>query len=166
MHFFTFLVALVLLNDFAFSQDNESVASLDSREKLMVYGDPLSPARGLRSADGRFWVNMQGDENLVVYGKDSKPCWGSDTMRDPENNPNADPRLFLTENELAIWVRDPRSQRYTKRKVLANRGSGPLFWFLIMQNDGNLVLYDRSHGNGHNGAKFDTGEAKYKICRY
>lgn len=136
-------------------------------DTLRPYEDPLSPARGLRSADGRFWVNMQGDENFVVYGKNSTPCWGSDTMRLPENNPNADPRVILTENELAIWVRDPRSQRFTKRKVLANRGSGPKFTHLIMQNDGNLVLYDASHNPPHkNGVMFATGEAKYKPCRY
>lgn len=136
------------------------------QSRLNAYGDPLSPARGLVSADGRFWVNMQGDENFVVYGKDSIACWGSDTMRDPSTNPNADPRVFLTEDELAIWVRDPRTQRYAKRKVLANRGSGPKFDYLIMQNDGNLVLYDKSHGNGKNGARFATGEAKYKPCKY
>lgn len=137
-----------------------------ARDTLVAYGDPLSPADGLRSNDNRFWVNMQSDENLVVYGRDNSVCWASDTMRDPENNPNADPRLFLTEDELAIWVRDPRTQRYTKRKVLANRGSGPKFNRLVMQDDGNLVLYDVSHGNGHNGARFATGMAKHKGCDY
>lgn len=137
-----------------------------ANDTLRPYEDPLSPARGLRSSDGRFWVNMQGDENFVVYGKDSKDCWASDTMRKPENNPNADPRVILTENELAIWVRDPRTQKFAKRKVLANRGSGPKFTHLIMQNDGNLVLYDASHKPPKNGAKFATGEAKYKKCRY
>lgn len=137
-----------------------------AQDILEVYGDPLSPARGLRSRDGRFWVNMQGDENFVVYGRDSTPCWSSDTMRDPGNNPNSDPRVFLTEDELAIWVRDPRSQRYTKRKVLAQRTTGPKFKSLVIRNDGNLVLYDESHSELHNGVKFATGVAEHKGCDY
>lgn len=140
--------------------------SAQAEHTLRAHGDPLSPARGLRSASNKFWVQMQGDENLVVYGNQSKPCWASNTMRAPADNPNADPRLILTEDELAIWVRDPRSQKFSKRKVLANRGSGPKFSFLIMQDDGNLVLYDVSHSSSKNGAKFATGEAKHKDCRY
>lgn len=135
---------------------------------LRPYEDPLSPAKGLRSSDGRFWVNMQGDENLVVYGKNSVPCWGSDTMRDPEHNRNADPRLFLTASELSIWTRDPRTQRYSRKKVLANRGSGANFIKLVMQNDGNLVLYqgEESHGTSWEKPVFATGEAKHKACKY
>lgn len=136
------------------------------QEKLVAHGDPLSPARGLRSGDGRFWVNMQGDENFVVYGKGSSVCWASNTMREPENNPNADPRVILTKNELAVWVRDPRTQRFTKRKVLANRGSGPAFGYLIMQNDGNLVLYDVTHSSDNPSARFATGMARHKGCDY
>lgn len=146
------------------------------QNSLEANSDPLTPSRHLSSSDGRFVVKMNSNETLALYGKGGKTCWTSTTARAAGSDLNTDPRLILTSDELAIWATDPRTQRFAKKGILAHRGSGPKFSRLVIQNDGNLVLFEASASStnstnskssqGTEGIHFSTGPATGRSCGY
>lgn len=79
-----------------------------------------------------YWLVMQGDGNLVVYGKNgTKPLWASDTGGKGGNRVvmQGDGNLVIYGPSGAVWATDT-----------TGRGGDRL----VMQGDGNLVMYGPS----------------------
>jgi len=94
-------------------------------------GRYLSTDEMLVSANGQYRMVVQSDGNLVVYTKDYTPLWGSKTRSSTHplslHVQESDGNLVLYDAHMTpFWESDTRS-------------SGPTE--LIMQDDGNLVLY-------------------------
>ncbi|MFQ1004268.1 fibronectin type III domain-containing protein [Modestobacter sp. SSW1-42] len=94
----------------------------------MVVGETLFPGEELRSANGRYSLEMQQDGNLVVYADDIRPLWHTHKWR-----PGTELDLQYDGNLVAygtdgfdVWNSGTFGNRYSR---------------LVIQDDGNLVLY-------------------------
>ncbi|GIF17239.1 bulb-type lectin domain-containing protein [Actinoplanes teichomyceticus] len=103
-------------------------------------GDPwqadLAPGRSvfrgaaLRSTDGRYWLWMQPDGNLVLYrvtASGSTPLWVKGNLRGYRLTNQNDGNLVLYD--------------HANRPLWASNTVGENRTTLALQNDGNLVLY-------------------------
>lgn len=102
--------------------------------------DRLTPNQGswrggvtLTSADGRFWATLQGsDGNLVVYQNGHGAIWAMGSRDDDFLVNQGDGNLVVYKARGgAVW---------------ASNTAGNGACTLVMQNDGNLVLYLNSDG--------------------
>jgi hypothetical protein len=84
------------------------------------------------SSEDRFVLRYQTDGNLVIYDKNQKPIWASDTYGKPAwrtyMQPDGNFVVYSHENK-PIWASDTYGHPDSK---------------LIMQDDGNLVIYDKN----------------------
>lgn len=81
----------------------------------------------LRSGNGRYIAEMQGDGNLVVYGPDRRVQWSSRTN-------GGDARLVMQDDGNLVIYNGSRA-------IWASRTNGRGSAFAIMQDDGNFVVY-------------------------
>ena len=82
------------------------------------------------SCDGRFYLVMQGDGNLVLYYVGVGALWSSDTFGTGANRAlmQSDGNFVVMDGGGQIWF--------------ASGTSGATGAFLAVQTDGNLVVYD------------------------
>lgn len=105
-----------------------SLDKADNRTNLTTqnYFFGIAAGSGIWSADGRFYLTMQTDGNLVLYGP-SGALWQSGTSGSGANTAlfQQDGNLVLYSTTGAVWASGTNS-------YCAN---------LALQNDGNLVIY-------------------------
>jgi|GEM_PF-412804 len=93
----------------------------------------LYMGESLTSRDGRYRVVLQHDANLVVYrNSDGRPLWASNTVHSGAG------RLTVQGDSNLVLYRGWNTGRALWASNTVNRGGNPR---LVMQNDGNLVLY-------------------------
>lgn len=129
----------IVLESFAELLKVEELLSLPTTHKYIQgcigKGDTLSVGQKLNrnefliSKNRRFVAIMQSDNNFVVYNSE-KPLWASGTYGFPGNG-----YLDFCEDGL-VCIKGINSNWNTKRNGAA---------ILIMQDDGNLVTYDKDH---------------------
>ena len=112
------------------AEDVETRQSALSYTRNMFGGDVMYANEVLWSSDGRFRLKMQSDCNLVLYsGTDA--LWSSHTNNGSSNcraRMQTDGNLVVYRGSTAVWDSD------------TNGYSGA---WLTLQNDRNLVIYDR-----------------------
>lgn len=96
-------------------------------------GGVLAGGQSLRSANGRYVLVAQGDDNAVVYADGGRALWKSHTA----GNPRA--RLVMQGDGNAV-VYTPGGRALWNSQTGGNAAAR-----LVMQDDGNLVIY-RSNG--------------------
>jgi hypothetical protein len=103
---------------------------------IMPQGNQLGIGAALQSANKRFRLDMQSDGNLVLYKEpEHRPIWHTDTVGRGGFRANLqhDGNFVLyTESSVPIW--NSRTQ-----DIQLN--------FLILQDDGNLVIYGKDYNN-------------------
>ncbi|PWK07026.1 hypothetical protein [Tumebacillus permanentifrigoris] len=140
-------------------------------------GQTLSNNGMLVSADGRFAFDMQSDGNLVLYNS-GNGLWSSHTNGAWYNpNPFYSPYTYDPNNwysaQYTVWAQVLRLD-YNGHLYISDAGNTRSFWMadtntwlnnaypppmikptglvgdtLIMQSDGNCVLYDTVHSGGN-----------------
>lgn len=95
---------------------------------VLVPGEALFPGQEATSADGRFHLVYQSDGNLVLYRWDWAPIWWSGTSWG-----NAGMALMQTDGNFVIYDYDGALWH---ARTWNNPGA-----FLVVQNDGNVVIY-------------------------
>jgi hypothetical protein len=106
--------------------DSLQLALTDTRLESLSTGRSLHRASALRSTDGRFELWLQGDGNLVLY-QGAKVLWKVTNLHAIRLTNQPDGSLALFDgNGNKVWT-----------TATAGKGASTL----IMQNDGNLVLY-------------------------
>ena len=95
----------------------------------LLVNQAIGTDRALPSCDGRFFLAMQGDGNLVLYRANGTPKWASNT--------------YGSAGRLAIMQGDGNFVVYTTgwAPVWYTSTAGRNGAILAMQNDGNVVIY-------------------------
>jgi hypothetical protein len=106
--------------------DSLQFALTDTRLDALSPGRALHRASALRSTDGRFALWLQGDGNLVLY-QDTEVLWKVVGLHGVRLTNQTDGSLALFD--------------VTGKKVWSTATAGKGASTLIVQNDGNLVLY-------------------------
>ncbi|MCZ8522246.1 MULTISPECIES: hypothetical protein [Paenibacillus] len=153
----TFLLLAVFMLQF-------SLVSAASAKDSLANGETLAAGQQLTSNDGRFFLKMQTDGNLVLYTSSGQSYWSTSTNKatiriyDPfcgcTRVRTAD-KLVLEGGSLVIKiVQNPvwRSDNLAFSKMWYQGTNQPLPANLygdklIMQDDGNLVLYNTTSGS-------------------
>jgi hypothetical protein len=91
----------------------------------------LMAGRSIKSADGRFSFNLQGDGNLVLYGPGNQPLWASNT----NGHTNVWDVVMQGDGNLVVY--DAHNH-----PIWASNTNGKPGATLTVQNDGNVVVYD------------------------
>lgn len=147
-------------NDYLLSQDGLETLSIDNNGSLTLRINGVSFWGIKPGGDAKNKLVMQQDGNLVLYNSLMKPLWNTET----QNNPGA--RLLLQPDgnlviysvgNVPLWnsgtVHNPHLTSYSLNAIY---NEGKLFPFqemrtpsgnrrLILQPDGNLVLYDANN---------------------
>jgi hypothetical protein len=102
----------------------------------------LGSGQSLTSNNNCYYIEMQGDGNLVIYSTPDrvprKPIWSSNTYNKSPYKPfrfmmQDDGNLVMYDTRnVVVWVSN--SER---------KGSSP--YHLVMQNDGSLAVYDANN---------------------
>lgn len=111
---------------------------------------------GLKSQNGLFTFVAQQDGNFVIYNQDKKPTWSTNTFVNNSIRTGNATQFYFTEPNSSLDA-ELKVHDYTGKKLwgitIPELGSNSR---LVMQNDGNLVVYD-SHNTprwsswyGHN----------------
>ncbi|MBV9594291.1 MAG: PQQ-binding-like beta-propeller repeat protein [Actinobacteria bacterium] len=100
-------------------------------------GGRLSGGQTLLSADERHLLLMQNDGNLVIYGPHGA-VWGSGTARTGVGLPDLPTTVFQSDGNVVYYPAPGQPGLWSS----GTPGRGSIA--LVMQNDGNLVLYDAS----------------------
>ncbi|PWK07022.1 hypothetical protein [Tumebacillus permanentifrigoris] len=141
-----------------------SVSSAAFASNTLTAGQSLAKGQGLYSNDGRFAFLMQTDENLVLYNAGTS-LWssstngmkayyydsflGRETIRHPEKvmlYTNGALKVTDLPGQSVFWQADTQSwiaNNYRIPMIFPTYGDK-----LIMQDDGNVVLYD-THSNSN-----------------
>ncbi len=94
----------------------------------LITGQSLHMGESIKSLDGKHTLILQRDGNLVLYNDQAKPIWASGTVGTGDYFVlQADSNLVLYDN--------------TGKPLHAWGGQGTGANHLVVQNDGNLVLY-------------------------
>jgi hypothetical protein len=142
----------------------------------LVVGQSLGVGDQLWSNDGRFYLAMQGDGNLVVYfrlfnaggGVSNIPLWASNTGGSPGIK-----ALLIGDGNLAVldaqgnspwfassgkpgWCNNDPNERSCKVES-AYTGANVPNARLTMQDDGNLVIYNNTTPLWYTGTSVWTG---------
>jgi hypothetical protein len=114
----------------------------------------LNPGQCLTSPSGRYQLIMQSDGNLVLYDVSSGgSTWSSNTA----NNPGA----FLEFEGSALGVANPANTQWLFYVPNSSSTPNPA---LVLQDDGNLVLYAYGAGGGSPSAVWSTGTQNAGTC--
>lgn len=151
--------ALILMAIFMLQLADISAASAKSS---LAVGESLTPGQMLSSPSGRFNLVMQNDGNLVLYKDAGNPIWDTNTddaeykWRDPITGRviyRSPQLLTLTPNLLRVtdqfkdytfWRADV--QRWSNEHYQGNVPAGLIGDTLVVQDDGNVVLYATGKG--------------------
>lgn len=99
---------------------------------LLRAGQVLNVDQGRWSCDGRFFLVMQSDGNLVLYYSGVGALWSSNTAGTPANH-------AVMQGDGNFVVYDGASQAWWSSGTTGAQSA-----FLAVQNDGNVVVYDGS----------------------
>ncbi|MBX7225290.1 MAG: hypothetical protein K1X55_04620 [Chitinophagales bacterium] len=135
-----------------YSSNGYYYLTMQTDGNLVLYNNKNHPiwASNTNGTDARYAI-MQGDGNLVLYNENGRPIWATGT----DGHPNSfliiqdDRNLVVYQNETPIWASNTNlSDRLTTNQVL-NFGeklySSNGYYYLTMQTDGNLVLYNKKN---------------------
>ena len=152
--FFTLLVASLQLNAQHKMESNKhhNVSEQKGAEAAtlfgVVYGNAyLRANRHYQSANRKYFFNFQPDGNLVIYrSADNKTLWSSGTTRrgvtkcEFQNDGNL---VLTSSNNRVVWDAFAHQSQQTGTIVesAADNKKRAARNALIMQNDGNLVIY-------------------------
>jgi hypothetical protein len=105
----------------------------------------------LKSPNGRYWFFAPGNGMEVAYstavpwgGSNTKTLWHLDVVDDPRVNEAALGRLMLQPDGNLVWYQPGKHGGQVAVWSSGTQGTGPST-NLVMQDDGNLVLYDLWH---------------------
>ena len=115
----------------AISVHGHSQARLGNNIAASIQNIDFNIRQILRSANGRFYLIMQDDGNLVIYRtfrNHESPIWASDTCGKPFRQ-----ACIQTDGNFVLYGHGVQAQGISN-----TCGHGPVR--LIMQDDGNLVL--------------------------
>ena len=90
------------------------------------------------STDGDYTVILQHDGNFVMYNKYNYPIWATNSYG---TNDISRYIIFETDNNLCMYSNSPNQVRWCSMSNFGVTGSNAR---VIMQNDGNLVVYDHN----------------------
>ena len=140
------------------SPDNQSVLVLQNNGNLVQYDNFDLVWQSGTTGTNASLLAMQPDGNLVLYDKNMKPLWDSNTNGNPGAwlNLQSDGNLVIyTSSNVPLWstntMDNPNNLSYVNTTMpdaflyagqslyTANRA-----YRLILQTDGNLVLYDQN----------------------
>ena len=107
----------------------------------------LTSGQCLLSPDGHFELIMQADGNLVLYNQNGEALWSTGT----QTNPGAFLRLQAN-GYLGVLNANNTTQLF-----YATNSTGTPNPDLVLQDDGNLVLYANGSGGGAVSAVWTTG---------
>jgi hypothetical protein len=93
-------------------------------------GQALSPGQELRSDNGLHTLILQADGNVVLYGRDSRALWSTNTWG------LKNPREFVMQADGNLVLYDTSNVARWSSGTWNNPGA-----FLNVQDDGNLVIY-------------------------
>jgi hypothetical protein len=97
----------------------------------------------LRSQNGRYSFGVPGN-SMHVWDR-SVPTWGVNCLNDPRVNCSSIAgRLYLQTDGNLVWYQPGKNGGQVPVWNSGTQGTGPTT-NLVMQNDGNLVLYDLWH---------------------
>ena len=110
---------------------NRTTYSLDNADNrtnatTQNYFFGLAAGSGISSADGRFYLTMQTDNNFVLWGP-SGPLWATGT-----NGSGANAAYFQQDGNLVV---------YSSSGAIWASGTNSYCANLVVQNDGNVVMY-------------------------
>ena len=109
-------------------------------EKLLN-GQLLGSDRLLRSANGRYYLAMQKDGNLVIYNGDNhiaqNSIWASNTWN---KGPAPHRAIIQADGNFVLYDASNHPQWASGTYQVGHPGH-----YVVMQNDGNLVVFD-GHG--------------------
>ncbi len=111
-----------------------AMPTASTKSGLLLSGQGLAAGAALKSADGRFTLNMQTDGNLVLHGPGDQPLWATGT----NGHYNVWDATMQTDGNFV--VHDAQGQPLWATGTNGNAGAT-----LSVQNDGNLVVH--SAGN-------------------
>ncbi len=95
---------------------------------LVLYDKNMNPLWDSQTQNNSgAWLNLQSDGNLVIYSKTNQPLWATSAIDNPNN-------LSYVDTTMPDSYLLPGQSLYT-----ANRT-----YRLVLQTDGNLVLYDQN----------------------
>ncbi|CAM6108195.1 unnamed protein product [Calypogeia fissa] len=97
----------------------------------------LGTSDSLVSRNGMYTFVNQRDGNLVIYTRNRKPIWTSNTYSRGSGN------LYMQRDGNLVLYNTDGNGRPIWASNTYGRGTGP--YTLIMQNDGNLVIHDALH---------------------
>jgi hypothetical protein len=130
------------------AQGSSSIQSLVARgaNDVMRQNEALIPDSYLNSRNGIYYLRMQSDGNLVLYQRVGSvgryrfnAIWSSRTDRRTVSW-----AVMQADGNLVLYSRLSLSPRYAVWASGSNgRGTPP--YYLIVQNDGNVVIYDRNN---------------------
>ncbi|XP_043914535.1 mannose-specific lectin-like [Protopterus annectens] len=111
----------------------------------------LNKGESLVSSNGYFRATFQTDGNFVVYTGTGKPLWATGTA----GKVDAAKLILQRDNNLVIYT-------YGGRAIWASNSVRPYHsdCIMVMQDDGNLVIYRTSHATTPIDAIWATGTSQ------
>lgn len=112
-----------------FDRTNNTIqAIVYSQYATLFPGQSLAPGQSLRSGNNHVLI-MQTDGNVVLYDRNSRPIWATNTVGIP-------PRELAMQGDgnLVLYATDGQP-------IWASNTAGNPGAFLTVQEDGNLVIY-------------------------
>lgn len=94
-------------------------------------GQNLQPDKKYWSDNGQYYLVFQRDGNLVLYNRSSRAIWEAKTMN------RGTQAIFQNDGNLVVYAPGNRS-------IFSSNTSGRRANKLVVQDDGNVVIYNRS----------------------
>lgn len=107
------------------------VTNIDKHGNTLRANEILYPGESLKSVNGKYYLIMQSDGNLVTYTSSWTPIWSTNTYNIPPKFAKMD-----TNGTFCVWAADGGMMYSTYT------GNSPDA-YLILENDGNLVIYSK-----------------------
>lgn len=107
------------------------VTNIDKHGNTLRANEILYPGERLKSVNGKYFLTMQSDGNLVTYTSSWTPIWSTNTYNIPPKFAKMD-----IDGSLCLWAADGGMMYSTYT------GGNPDA-YLILENDGNLVIYSK-----------------------
>lgn len=140
-----------------YSPEANSVLRMQEDGNLVLYNNFSAIWQARTSGNPGAYMVVQGDGNVVVYSKDNSPLWNSRTSAtNVELVLQTDANLVLVSNGTPIWSSLSNQPQSQLNVVNPRLGRGGILFvgqrletadrtrMLILQGDGNLVLYNAS----------------------
>jgi hypothetical protein len=146
------------VNQYLLSPDRQSTLNLQGDGNLVLYSDFLPVWANYIANSAVNSLNMQPDGNLVEYDSSNKPLWASNTSGNPgaylTTQTDGNLVLYSSTNQ-PLWQSNTVSVPNHLSRINNSLAIGKIYinqsletadrnYQLMMQGDGNLVLYNNS----------------------